>query len=197
MPTPTLETPRLILRPLELADAEQAQPLFAQWEIVRLLSDVVPWPFPERGVELYYREVALPAMARNQQWHWTIRTKENPQQLIGAISLMADTPDHNRGFWIGLPYQRRGYATEACIAATNFWFDTLDFPTLIVPKAAANHASRRISEQTGMTLLRTETHDFVSGPQPADIWLQTAQQWHTHRTTNPHPDQREDHPKEK
>ncbi len=30
-----LETSRLILRPLELADASQAQLLFPQWEIVR------------------------------------------------------------------------------------------------------------------------------------------------------------------
>ena len=41
MPTPTLETPRLILRPLELADADQAQPLFAQWEIVKQLNEVI------------------------------------------------------------------------------------------------------------------------------------------------------------
>jgi ribosomal-protein-alanine N-acetyltransferase len=191
MPTPILETPRLILRPLELADAEQVQPLFAQWEIVRLLADALPWPFPPNGAELYYRHVALPAMARNEQWHWTLRRKSDPDHLIGAISLMADTPDHNRGFWIGLPYQRQGYATEATIAVTDFWFDTLGYPTLIVPKAAANLASRRISERTGMTLLRTETHNFVSGPHPADIWLLTAGQWHTHRTANPHPD----HPK--
>ena len=40
--TPTLETPRLILRPLELADASQAQVLFPQWEIVRNLNRAVP-----------------------------------------------------------------------------------------------------------------------------------------------------------
>jgi [ribosomal protein S5]-alanine N-acetyltransferase len=46
MTTPTLETPRLILRPLELADATEVQPLFVQWEIVKLLNVRVPWPFP-------------------------------------------------------------------------------------------------------------------------------------------------------
>ena len=39
--TPPLATPRLLLRPLELADAEQAQPLFAQWEVVRYLANKV------------------------------------------------------------------------------------------------------------------------------------------------------------
>jgi [ribosomal protein S5]-alanine N-acetyltransferase len=57
-----LETERLWLRPLELADAEQVQPLFARWEVVRFLNDKVPWPFPEDGVRTYYSEVELPAM---------------------------------------------------------------------------------------------------------------------------------------
>jgi len=42
----TLETTRLLLRPLELADAEQTQQLFPHWEIVRYLANIVPWPYP-------------------------------------------------------------------------------------------------------------------------------------------------------
>lgn len=37
--TPELETPRLLLRPLELADAAETQILFPQWEIVRYLAN--------------------------------------------------------------------------------------------------------------------------------------------------------------
>ena len=39
---PALETPRLILRPLELTDADEIQRLFPQWEIVRYLDAIVP-----------------------------------------------------------------------------------------------------------------------------------------------------------
>ena len=46
---PQLETRRLILRPLQLEDAEQVQALFPQWEIVRYLTARVPWPYPEDG----------------------------------------------------------------------------------------------------------------------------------------------------
>ena len=38
----TLETPRLWLRPAELADAEQLQAIFPQWEIVKYLNAKVP-----------------------------------------------------------------------------------------------------------------------------------------------------------
>ena len=40
--TPTLETARLFLRPIELADAEQIQAIFPQWEIVKYLANKVP-----------------------------------------------------------------------------------------------------------------------------------------------------------
>jgi [ribosomal protein S5]-alanine N-acetyltransferase len=41
---PELETERMRLRPVRLEDAEQAQKLFPQWEIVKYLGAVVPWP---------------------------------------------------------------------------------------------------------------------------------------------------------
>jgi len=42
--TPTLETARLLLRPVELAAAEQIQAIFPQWEIVKYLANKVPGP---------------------------------------------------------------------------------------------------------------------------------------------------------
>ena len=56
--TPDLETVRLVVRPLELADAEQMQVLFPQWEIVRYLLAEVPWPYPADGAFKFYRDVA-------------------------------------------------------------------------------------------------------------------------------------------
>ncbi len=74
---PTLQTSRLVLRPLELADAEQAQILFPHWEIVRYLANVVPWPYPPDGAYTYYRDTALPAMDRGDAWHWTLRLRSD------------------------------------------------------------------------------------------------------------------------
>jgi ribosomal-protein-alanine N-acetyltransferase len=110
--TPELQTERLILRPLELADAEQAQPLFAVWEIVQFLNARVPWPYPEDGAFLFYRDVALPAIERGEEWQWTLRLKDSPEPLIGAISLHGYEGD-NRGFWLGLAWRGRGLMTES------------------------------------------------------------------------------------
>lgn len=107
-----LETPRLVLRPLQLSDAAATQRLFPHWEIVKYLAKRVPWPYPEDGAFTYYRDIALPAMARGDEWHWGLWLKDGPAHLIGAISLMK-TENDNRGFWLGLPWQRQGLMSEA------------------------------------------------------------------------------------
>jgi len=173
--TTELQTDRLILRPLELADAGQVQPLFARWEIVQYLRAKVPWPFPEDGVLTYYREAALPAIERGEEWHWSIRLKTSPEQIIGAIGLRLG--EKNRGFWLGSQWQGQGLMTEAVIAVNDYWFDVLKFPVLRVSKAIANITSRRISEKTRMRTVGTGTCDYVSGHLPSETWELTAEEW--------------------
>ena len=178
--TPALETQRLLLWPLKLADAEQAQQLFPQWEIVQFLNARVPWPYPEDGVFTYYRDVALPAIERGDEWQWTLRLKQSPEQLIGAISLHRDEWD-NRGFWLGVCWHGQGLMTEAVMAANDYWFDGLGFDVLRAPKAIANAASRRISEKTGMRVTSTQERDYVSGRHASEIWEITAAEWRDKR----------------
>jgi ribosomal-protein-alanine N-acetyltransferase len=180
--TPVLETPRLLLRPLELSDADDAQILFPQWEIVRYLGSHVPWPYPPDGVYKYYRDVALPAVERGEQWYWSLRLRSDPDRLVGAICLQKSEND-NRGFWIGLPWQGQGLMTEACEVVTNYWFDVLKFPVLRAPKAMANEASRRISKRQGMRVVATFDREYVSGRLPAEIWEITEDEWHARNST--------------
>ena len=179
---PRLETPRLILRPLELADAAQAQPLFPVWEIVRYLNHRVPWPYPEHGVATHYADHVLPAMERGEEWHWSLRLKTAPDRLIGSIALMKGE-NKNRGFWLGLPWHGRGLMTEAVEAVTDYWFDALGFPVLRAPKAVVNTASRRISEKTGMRVVETKESDYVCGRLLTEIWEITAEEWRVAQTS--------------
>ena len=174
--TPTLKTARLLLRPLELADAAEVQVLFPRWEIVRYLTSRVPWPYPPDGAYQFYRDVALPPVERGEAWYWTLRLKSNPDRLIGAIRLNKGEGD-NRGFWIGLQWQGQGLMTEACDAASDYWFDELKFQVMRVAKAIANTASRRISEKQGMRVIAMEDRDYVSGRLPTEIWEITADEW--------------------
>jgi hypothetical protein len=49
MQTPLLETKRLMLRPLARSDAPAIQRHFDNWNTIRHLSTVVPWPYPANG----------------------------------------------------------------------------------------------------------------------------------------------------
>jgi ribosomal-protein-alanine N-acetyltransferase len=175
-----LETRRLELRPLELSDAGQAQRLFPEWEIVKFLNNRVPWPYPDEGVLTYYRDDALPAVERGEEWHWSLRLKSEPGQLIGCISLYR-TENNNRGFWLGLPWQCQGLMTEAADAVTDYWFNELGFSVMRAPKAVVNIASRRISEKNGMRVVAVEERDYVSGRFLTEVWEITAQEWRARR----------------
>jgi len=174
--TPEGQTERLILRPLALADAAQIQQIFPDWEIVRHLRNIVPWPYPPDGARRFIEEVALPQAASGEAWHWTLRLKAAPDTIIGSVTLKSNDEDH-RGFWLAPPFHGRGLMSEACVWVNDYWFDTLKFPVLRVSKAAENIASRRISEKQGMRLVGTHEKDYVSGRLLSEEWEITAEEW--------------------
>src|SRR5450631_2804336 len=153
---PTLTTPRLILRPLDLTDVDAVQALFPRWEIVRFLATHVPWPYPADGALTFIRDIALPAMQQGAGWHWSIRPKAAPEQLIGAINV-SDKPDDNRGFWLDPAWQGQGLMSEASVAVNDYWFETLERP--------------------GMRVIKTEHRDYVSGRLPEEVWEITREEW--------------------
>ena len=173
---PTLTTLRLILRPLDLTDVDAVQALFPRWEIVRFLATHVPWPYPADGALTFIRDIALPAMQRGTGWHWSIRPKVVPEQLIGAINV-SDKLDDNRGFWLDPAWQGQGLMSEASSAVNDYWFETLERPVLRVSKAVANIPSRCISERSGMRVIKTEDRDYVSGRLPEEVWEITREEW--------------------
>jgi ribosomal-protein-alanine N-acetyltransferase len=183
--TPDGTTERLILRPLALEDAPQIQAIFPNWEIVRYLRKVVPWPYPPDGARQFLEQVALPQMERGEAWHWSLRLKIAPDQTIGSISLKSHDGE-NRGFWLAPPFHGRGLMSEACIWVNDFWFETLRFPVLRVAKAAGNVASRRVSEKQGMRLVGTHEQDYVSGRHLSETWEITAAEWRAWKAAQAH-----------
>ncbi|WP_016737808.1 GNAT family N-acetyltransferase [Gluconobacter thailandicus] len=173
---PVFETERLLLVPLRLLDAPSIQTKFPRWEIVKFMNANIPWPYPGDGALTFLRDFAIPAMEKGVEWHWSLRLKENSDELIGVISLH-DYPDDNRGFWLCPEWQGRGLMTEACNAVTDFWFNKLNRKLLRAPKASQNLASRRISVCSGMRLVWTGERDYVCGRERGEIWEITAEEW--------------------
>ena len=104
MTTPTLQTPRLLLRPVSLMDAPAIQAHFGNWNVIKHIGGKVPWPYPADGAEKFLQEDALPRVIRGEAHVWAICLKTKPAELIGIIEfrLATDADDH-RGFWIAEP----------------------------------------------------------------------------------------------
>ena len=182
MTIPTLTTERLLLKPLVAEDAVQIQKLYPRWEIVRYMVSSVPWPYPDNGAENYVNNVALPDMAKGIAWFWSIRRRDVPDELMGIICLY-DVEDNNRGFWLAPEFQGQGFMREASIATTDYWFNTLNKSVLRAPKAAANSRSRRISDSSGMRLIRTEKKAYVSGMLDSELWEITRDEWNARQVS--------------
>jgi ribosomal-protein-alanine N-acetyltransferase len=173
---PMFQTERLLLRPPGPSDIPRIQELFPHWEVVRFLSNHIPWPYPQDGAERFYRDIVFPAIERGDKWVWAICLRERADVLIGTVELRADRDEH-RGFWLGAPWHGRGYMTETCQPVTDFWFNVLRQPTLVVGKAVANTASSRVSQKQNARLLGIEERDYVSGRLPTEVWELTRETW--------------------
>jgi len=96
---PVFETERLILRGVTERDIPAYERGFVDYEVIRYLTRLVPWPYPEGGVTDYFMNKLLPRQG-NDVWVWGIFLKENDTKLIGAIELRRDITHGNRGFWV-------------------------------------------------------------------------------------------------
>jgi RimJ/RimL family protein N-acetyltransferase len=182
MITPILKTPRLTLRPLRATDAAQIQALFPHYELLKYMVAAIPWPYPADGAQQFI-DGALASMTREERFVWAIvEDADGDDSLIGCIDLFPNKADDHRGFWLGLPYQRKGYMTEAVAAVTDFAFDVLRLPRLLLNNAEPNLASHRLKEKAGATVLQiNERVAYVGGVFREIRWLHTAEQWHAHR----------------
>jgi RimJ/RimL family protein N-acetyltransferase len=178
IPTPTLHTERLTLRPPTEADIPAWQRYFADWEVIKNLSTQVPWPYPEDGVVEHWELRVQPALAANTSWHWAITERERPGVLIGTVDLKREADENgNRGFWLGRPFWGRGYMTEAVAAIQDWLFTQTEVSKITIKNALSNVASRRIKEKTGAEFVGNDTCAHNSGDNEGEVWEVHRQAW--------------------
>ena len=176
-PTPVLETERLILRPLAERDTPAIQRIFPQWEVVKHLYALVPWPYPEDGATTNMAQ-CLQDRAKGLKFYWAI-TLKGSDELRGRIDLWAFDPERrdSRGFWLDPLLHRQGLMTEAANAVTDYAFRTLGYPYLYLTNSTANRASARVKEKQGAIPAYVEPRAFVAGPGEVQVWLLTREAW--------------------
>lgn len=187
MQTPQLETERLILRPLALSDAPAIQRHFDNWNIIRHLSTVVPWPYPADGAETFVR-MQFDKISAGEEIHlWVLVLKGDDGEAIGNIHLRprAEGLKGNRGFWLAEPYWRRGLMTEAITAVNDFAFLALGLDHFYVCNAATNEGSRRVKQKTGAEFVGFIELAHHGGQSKSERWIVRREDWLRGRSVTP------------
>jgi RimJ/RimL family protein N-acetyltransferase len=177
--TPTIRTRRLVLRPLALSDAPAIQRHFNNWNIIRRLAAVVPWPYPADGAETFIRQQLGKIAAGEEIYQWVLVLRDGDGEAIGNISFRTrtDGPKGNRGFWLAEPHWNRGLMTEAISSVNDFVFGTLGIESFHVSNAASNAASRRVKQKTGAEFVGIIELPHHDGQTQAEKWKVTRESW--------------------
>ena len=84
-------------------------------------------------------------------------------RLVGAISLREVSREHRRaelGYWIGRPFWKNGYGTEAAREVMRFAFETLRLERLEAAVFRGNRRSDRLLAKLGFRKEGTRPHSF-------------------------------------
>jgi ribosomal-protein-alanine N-acetyltransferase len=144
-----LRTARLLLRSLEPGDVPALVRLTGAREIAAMTTRI-PHPYREQDA-LDFLAQAHQEFADGRSISFGI-TILPVGELCGGVRLDL-TPDHRRaelGYWIGVPFWSRGYATEAATAVVAFGFDTLGLHKIYAHHFGGNAGSKRVLEKIGM-----------------------------------------------
>lgn len=142
----TIETERLILRPLTAADAEEVFEWVSDERVAKYMS-YTTYKSIEQVVDL------LKSFEVESTNCYFIVIRRSDEKAIGSCNIGVDSKDD--GFW-GFGYNFRydcwgnGYATETVKAMLKYVYDNLGARKFTASHAEPNKASGRVMEKCGL-----------------------------------------------
>lgn len=145
---PTLYSPRLILRKLEVEDLDD----LLKYANNRKIADrIVNIPFPyEEPTAVFRLSYVVQGFKNKTRFVFAIIQKEK-QHLIGEISLhiLDQGSLAEIGYWLGEPFWNQGFTTEAIQTIVKFGFQQLNLRQITATTNKDNLASMRVLEKSG------------------------------------------------
>jgi RimJ/RimL family protein N-acetyltransferase len=138
---PVLKTERLVLRAPSASDVP-AMVKFAGDRRVAENTARIPHPYGVADAERFLAEA-------NRQSGGATFAVVLDGAMVGACGIEVRPDEVELGYWIGVPFWSRGYATEAVRAVIDYGFGELGHEALQAGARVSNPASRRVLEKCG------------------------------------------------
>ena len=170
LPTPTLHTARLRLRPFTDADADALFALHSSAYVLRYW-DAPPWSERARAERFI---ATCRQMADEGSGARLAMDRASDGAFIGWCSLTRWNPDYrsaSMGYCLDDAAWGHGYATEAARALLQWAFDTLDLNRVQAETDTRNAASARVLEKLGFVREGTLREDCVVNGDVSDSWV--------------------------
>ena len=139
---PVLETKRLALRAPRLEDAKTVAALANDRRIAEKTARI-PHPYQTADAEGFITG----ANKAGGEAVFLITLRD--QTVIGACGIVTQDQAPQLGYWLGVPYWGKGYATETLHAVIDYAFTDLEHAALQAGARVTNPASRRVLEKCG------------------------------------------------
>ena len=139
---PVLETKRLAMRAPRLEDAKTVATLASDRRIAEYTARI-PHPYKTSDAESFI------AGANKASGEAVFLITLRDKTVIGACGIMNHEDPPELGYWLGVPYWGKGYATEALHAVIDYAFTDLAQESLQAGARVTNPASRRVLEKCG------------------------------------------------
>lgn len=166
---PELATARLVLRPLAEADLDMVVSLAGDIRVAEWTTRI-PHPLTRDDVAAWHG--THNRLGRGPGEHVFALRRKDDDTLVGVAGLVVadDEKTAEIGYWIGVEFWNRGYATEAVRRLTVHGFGALRLSRIEASAFAGNVRSARVLERAGFearghtkrdSLTRGETVDAV------------------------------------
>ena len=146
MPSFILESQRLLLRPPEPGDAPTIALLMNDWDVVKNLSRS-PFPYSEDDANVFIGRQEE-GRAKATDFAFAV-TRKSDSAFIGMCGVHLREKGYEIGYWLGRPYWKQGYATEAAGEVLAFTFRNLRADTIEAGWFHDNPASGHVLRKLG------------------------------------------------
>lgn len=170
LPPPTLQTPRLLLRPFADSDAESLYSLQSNARVMRYW-DSPPWKDRARAAAFI---AACRQMEQDGSGLRLVIETLRDRHFIGWCSMFRWNPVYRSlgvGYCLDEPAWGQGYATEAVGALVHWLYDALDLNRVEAELDTRNIASARVLEKLGFVREGLRREDCIVDGEVSDSWI--------------------------